>query len=366
MLADEIKNAKILVVDDEPVNILLLQRFLDKAAYTHVDTESDARNVVQRYLDNDYDLVLLDINMPYISGIDILRELVDIERQRDSLATVLVLTAQVDSDTRFNALEYGARDFINKPFDSIEVLQRIRNLLEVSLLNKQVRQQNQLLEEQVRERTMQLQLKNRELEDTRLEIIRRLGRAAEYRDNETGLHIMRMSNYSHVLAKAAGLSDEKAGLLLNASPMHDIGKLGISDEILLKQEKLTPQEWEIMKTHVTIGVEILSGHHSELMEMARIVALTHHEKWDGSGYPYGLKGEKIPLVGRIVALADVFDALTSIRPYKKAWPVEQALTEIEAQSGRHFDPQLVSLFKQNLSQILRIKEQYAEPERHIA
>jgi putative two-component system response regulator len=211
-----------------------------------------------------------------------------------------------------------------------------------------------ILEQKVRERT-------RELEETRMEIIRRLGRAAEYRDNETGLHIIRMSKFSQILGQATGMSDQDSGMLLNASPMHDIGKIGIPDSILLKPGKLDADEWEIMKTHSSIGAKILSGHPSELMQMAREIALTHHEKWDGSGYPGGLSGEEIPLSGRIVALADVFDALTSERPYKKAWAVDDAVSFIKENSGKHFDPTLVELFIDRLDEIIEVRDKYAEP-----
>jgi len=362
MLLDNIKSASILIVDDEPANVLLLQRFLENDNYMNVHAETDPRNVAALHKSNHYDLILLDINMPHLSGIEVLQQLVDVEQQRDSLPNVLILTAQTDNETRLRALQAGARDFVNKPFNHIEVLQRINNLLEVSLLHKEAKQQNIILEEKVRKRTMQLEVKNQELSTTRLEIIRRLGRAVEYRDNETGFHILRMSNYCKLLAEKIGMSDDKVELLLNASPMHDIGKIGISDKILLKPGKLDEMEWLDMQKHVLIGVEILSGHQSELMEMAKTVALTHHEKWDGSGYPYGLAGESIPLVGRIVALADVFDALTSERPYKQPWSLDEAVFEIESLSGTHFDPELVELFKENLSEFLEIKDQYAEPD----
>ena len=230
----------------------------------------------------------------------------------------------------------------------------IRNMLEVRMLNQAIKRQNQILEEKVYERT-------RELDETRLEIIRRLGRAAEYRDNETGLHIIRMSQYSQILGLADGMTESEADMLLNASPMHDIGKIGIPDSILLKPGKLTPDEWKIMKTHSTIGAEILSGHQSELMMEARQIALMHHEKWDGSGYPKGRSGDEIPLVGRIVAIADVFDALTTVRPYKKAWNVEDAVDYIAQNSASHFDPRLVELFLKILPEVLIIRAKYPEP-----
>jgi putative two-component system response regulator len=222
-------------------------------------------------------------------------------------------------------------------------------------MHKRVREQNEALEQRVRERTQ-------ELNDTRLEIIRRLGLAAEYRDNETGLHIIRMSTYAQLLAQAAGLDEQRQELILNASPMHDIGKLGIPDRVLLKPARLDDEEWRIMKTHARIGADILGGHHSGLLNMATEIALCHHEKWDGSGYPRGLKGEEIPLEARIVAIADVFDALTSTRPYKKAWSVEDALAEIANSAGSHFDPELAQRFLAITPRLLPVMEQYAEPD----
>ncbi len=256
---------------------------------------------------------------------------------------------------RVRSLQSGAKDFLTKPFDRIETLTRIHNMLEVRLLHNQVRDQNVILERKVQERTA-------ELNDTRLEIIRRLGIAAEYRDNETGLHIIRMSKICQVLGKAVGMTESEAELLLNASPMHDIGKIGIPDRILLKPGKLDADEWEIMKTHAAIGADMLSGHSSELLNMAKEIALTHHEKWDGSGYPRGLKGEDNPLAGRICAVSDVFDALTSVRPYKKAWSVEDSVAEIQRGKGANFDPDMVDVFMDTLDEIVSIKEQYKGPE----
>ena len=348
----DVANARILVVDDQLPNVMLLEKILAGEGYGRVETITDSREVVEAYRARRHDLILLDLNMPHLTGFQVMEQLKAIEL--DDYVPILVLTAQPDRQTRLKALEMGAKDFLTKPFDRVEVLNRIRNMLEVRLLHNQVRDQNRILEERVRERT-------KELADTRLEIIRRLGRAAEYRDNETGLHIIRMSKFSEILGRAAGMSDADAEMLLNASPMHDIGKIGIPDRILLKPGKFEPAEWEVMKTHTTIGAELLSGHGSDLMQLASEIALTHHEKWDGSGYPHGLRGDEIPLVGRIVALSDVFDALTSERPYKKAWPVEEAVKYIRDNAGKHFDPRLVGLFDEVFPEILQIKEKYAEP-----
>jgi putative two-component system response regulator len=199
-----------------------------------------------------------------------------------------------------------------------------------------------------------------ELKDTQFQIIRRLARAAEYKDNETGMHVIRMSHYSHLLGEKAGLGPAQCEVLLHAAPMHDVGKIGIPDHILLKPGKLDADEWQVMMTHTTIGAEIIGDHDSDLLKMAKTVAITHHEKWNGTGYPNGLSGEDIPLVGRIVAIADVFDALTNERPYKEAWPVERAVTLLKEESGHHFDPHLVSQFLEIMPQIEQIKAQYVD------
>ena len=273
---------------------------------------------------------------------------------------ILVLTAQNDMETRLKALDAGARDFVTKPFDKMEVLNRISNLLEVRLLYTERMLQNEILEAKVSKRTIELQQRNKELESTRLEIIRRLGRAGEYRDNETGMHVIRMSKGCQKLALVAGLTEQHATMILHASPMHDVGKIGIPDAILLKPGKLDADEWKIMKTHAEIGGDIIGEHDSEVMQMARIIALTHHEKWDGSGYPNGIKGEQIAIEGRIAAICDVFDALTSSRPYKEPWPVEKAMALISEESGRHFDPKLAELFLDLIPEMAELREKFPD------
>jgi putative two-component system response regulator len=201
-----------------------------------------------------------------------------------------------------------------------------------------------------------------EIRETRLAIVQRLGRASEYKDNETGMHVIRMSHYSRIIARAAGFSEHEADDLLNAAPMHDVGKIGIPDSIIRKPGKLDADEWREMQRHAEIGAEIIGHDASSLLQMARRIALYHHEKWDGSGYPEGLKGEAIPIEARIVAIADVFDALTSVRPYKKAWTVDDAVNLIVSESGKHFDPTLVSVFVQEIPAILEIKARWVETE----
>ena len=321
--------ARILVVEDNETNVALLEAILDGDGYTNISSTTDPRKVKALFQKWRYDLVVLDMQMPHMDGLEVMEQL-RLVTELDYMP-VLVLTADTNPETRLQALEIGAKDFIAKPFEHAEFLHRVRNMLEVRLLYKRQRWQAEHFEAMVRERTT-------ELHETRLEIIRRLGRAGEYRDNETGMHIMRMSKGCQRLALAAGLDENQAALILQASPMHDVGKIGIPDRILLKPGRLEGEEWEIMKTHAEIGAKILEGHSSDIMELARSIALSHHEKWDGSGYPYGSKDVAIPIEGRIAAVCDVFDALTSERPYKKAWSVEDGMDFIKDNAGSHFDP----------------------------
>jgi len=357
---DQNHDAKILIVDDKIENVQLLEMMLTYAGYKNVTSTTDSRDVEQLHQDNNFDIILLDIRMPHLDGYQVMGKLSS--QVKDDYLPVLVLTAQKDMETKLKALEAGAKDFVTKPFDKTEVLNRIANMLEVRTLYNERRQQNEILEAKVQERTLELQERNKELEETRLEIIRRLGRAGEYRDNETGMHVIRMSKSCQRLALAAGLGEEHAERILQASPMHDVGKIGIPDGILLKPGKLDPEEWEIMKTHAEIGADIMGDFDSPLMRMAGMIAFTHHEKYDGSGYPNGIKGNGIPIEGRIAAICDVFDALTSERPYKEAWSVERAVDLINEESGKHFDPELVRLFNEILPDVLTIREQYADEE----
>ncbi len=341
----------ILIVDDEMANLKLLERMLGMHGYNSLALVQDPRNMIEEYKRKRPDLILLDVNMPYLNGYQVIEELKALEDPL--LPPIVILTAQNGKEHLIKGLSLGARDFVTKPFDQAELMMRVRNLLDAHLAHKLLLDQKKVLQEMVESRT-------RELYESRLEIIRFLGRAAEFRDNETGVHIVRMSHYSACLGKAAGMAKEDAEMLLNASPMHDIGKIGIPDHILQKPGKLDEAEYEIMKKHAQIGADILSGHHSPLMQMAATIALTHHEKWDGSGYPQGLKGEDIPFIGRIVALCDVFDALTSNRPYKKAWRVEDARGYILENRGKHFDPGLADIFERTFSEIVTIRERYVE------
>ena len=349
------QNARILVVDDEPANLKLLDKMLRGQGYTQVVLIQSPLQVLEKYREAPPDLILLDINMPEMDGFAVMQQLHALD---DPLAPpIVILTAQHGQAYLLRALAEGARDFITKPFDRVELLMRVRNLLEAQQGKRLLHQQNVVLEEMVRVRT-------EALNSTRLQVIRRLGQAAEYRDNETGYHILRMSQISALIARALGWDAAACDLMLNASPMHDIGKIGIPDAVLLKPGKLDPAEWAVMQTHATIGGRLLDGDDSELLRTAREIALSHHEKWDGSGYPAGLAGEAIPLSGRIVAVADVFDALTSIRPYKRAWPVAEAVAHIEQQAGLHFDPAVVAAFMQVLPEVVEVRDRYVEQVTH--
>lgn len=333
----------ILLVDDVADNIDILNAVLSPYYRTRVALNGEKALQIARSA-NPPDLILLDIMMPGLNGYEVCRQLKVNPDTRD--IPVIFVTAMSEMEDEKLGLELGAVDYITKPVSPPIVLARVRTHLALY-------DQNRELARQVRERTA-------ELFNTRQQIIRRLGRAAEFRDNETGNHIIRMSHFCRLIGTAAGLGEKTVEILYNASPMHDVGKIGIPDHILLKQGKLDDDEWAIMRQHPQIGAEIIGQHADELLQTAWMIALCHHEKWDGSGYPNGLKGEDIPLLARIAALADVFDALTTARPYKKAWSVEDAVDFIESQAGSHFDPGLIEPFKRVLPDMLRIREEFSD------
>jgi len=333
----------ILVVDDTPENIEVLDSILNSQYSVKVALSGErALELVEAIPQPD--MILLDIMMPGMDGYDV------ISRLQSNPATVnipvIFITGKSDAADEEKGLKLGAVDYITKPISPSIVRARVKTHL--ALYN-----QNRELEKKVEERTQQLK-------EAKLEVISCLGRAAEFKDNETGMHVIRMSYYSRIIADSLNLNSEWVDMLYNAAPMHDIGKIGIPDHILLKPGKLDDEEWEIMKKHVSYGVEILEGHESDLLKMAKEIAKSHHEKFDGTGYPNGLVGENIPLSGRIVAISDVFDALTSERPYKEAWSTEKAVALIEDGAGKHFDPHLVEAFRNCLPDILAIKERYSE------
>lgn len=320
----------VLLVDDEPTNLRVLKQVLGDT-YRLVFAKNGAQAIKLANQDSP-DLILMDIMMPEMTGLEACTRLkADLATRSIPIIFITALNDELDEAAGF---EVGAVDYITKPISPAVVTARVKTHLSLVQAN--------------------------ELRETRQQIIQCLGRASEYKDNETGLHILRMSHYSHILALAFGFSDEKADELLQAAPMHDIGKIGIPDYIMTKPAKLSDEEFKIMQQHPLIGAEILGDCNSSLMKLAKSVSLHHHEKWNGKGYPNGLKGEEIPIEGRIVAIADVFDALTSKRPYKEAWPVDEAMTFITSQSGEHFDPVLVTLLEENLDKILEIKRRWPD------
>ncbi|RBP76019.1 two-component system response regulator [Marinobacter nauticus] len=320
----------LLLVDDEPANLQVLRNVLSD--HYRLLFAKDGERALELARSEKPDLVLLDVMMPGMSGYEVCKTL---KAGQDTRAIpVIFVTALSDADDEARGFELGAVDYLTKPVNAAIVRARVKNHLSLVRMD--------------------------ELIETRLAVVQRLGRAAEYKDNETGLHVIRMSHFSRLIALEAGLGEAWSDTLLNAAPMHDIGKIGIPDAILQKPGKLEPDEWLIMQRHAEIGAEIIGEDGSDLLNMAREVAQNHHEKWDGSGYPKGLKGTAIPISARIVALADVFDALTSERPYKKAWPIEQATDLIREQSGKHFDPELVEAFFRCLPAILEVRQRWQE------
>ncbi|TXH90679.1 MAG: two-component system response regulator [Rhodoferax sp.] len=333
----------VLIVDDTPENIDVLTEVLAPHYQLKVATNGEKALRIMA-AEHKPDLILLDIMMPGISGYEVCQRL---KRNSDTHGIpIIFVTAMGEMEDEKKGLELGAVDYITKPISPAIVLARVRTHL--------------ALYDQTRELERMVALRTAELQTTRLQIIRRLGRAAEFKDNETGNHVIRMSHYARLTALAMGMPEARANLLFHAAPMHDVGKIGIPDNILLKPGKLDATEWEVMRQHPQMGADIIGQHKDELLEAAHSVALTHHEKWDGSGYPHGLRGEEIPVFGRIVAIADVFDALTTARPYKTAWTVDAAVAHIEASAGQHFDPALIAPFKTALPQMLAIQARYAE------
>jgi len=328
-------DARILVVDDEETNVHALTRILRASGYGNVISTTDPVAVVGLYLEHDPDVVLLDLHMPKLDGLGVLQQLRSAAGPQ-AYVPVLVLTGDYSPEARRRALSEGAKDFLTKPFEVGEVLLRIRNLLETRYLHREITTQNHLLEERVRQRTV-------ELEGAYLDTLERLASAAEFRDDETGRHTERVGEVAALLGSALDLPEEDLFLIRRAAPLHDVGKIGIPDAILRKPGPLTSEEWEVMKTHATIGARILSGGRSRVVQLAEEIALYHHEQWDGEGYPAGVAGEAIPLPGRLVMVADVYDALTSDRVYREAWPAEKVLAYIRQYAGKRFDPRIAAL-----------------------
>lgn len=320
----------ILLVDDEPINLKVLKNILkDDYILQYAKDGEAAITIAKNELPS---LILLDVMMPDITGHSVCKQLK--EDPNTKHIPIIFVTALSDDVDEVMGLELGAVDYITKPVSASIVKARVKTHL--SLVQAD------------------------ELRESRLKIIQTLGKASEYKDNETGMHVLRMSHYAKIIATSYGFGDLQVDNLFNAAPMHDIGKIGIPDSILLKPGRLTDDEMTIMKRHSEIGAEIIGDCDSEILTLAKSIALSHHEKWDGSGYPKGLSQEEIPIEGRIVAVADVFDALTSKRPYKDAWPIEDAINYIKENSGKHFDPNIVDLFLENIDSIIEIKERFKD------
>ncbi len=369
------ESAKIMIVDDEALNIRVVQRHLELAGYRHFVTSDDPRPVIDMVLKEMPDVVLLDVMMPEVSGLEILRRI----REDERLAHIptLICTAFDNVQVKLEALQLGATDFLTKPVNSAELVVRVRNALVVKAHHDHLKNYARELAEQVQCRTA-------ELAASRLELIHCLARAAEYRDNETGRHVIRVGRYAEIIARRMGLDSQFIELIEHAAPLHDMGKVGIPDMILLKPGTLAPDEFEMMqrhciygkrtfepmsrdewrmfKSHTFLGEMIMDVRSSPIITMAAKIALTHHEKWDGTGYPMGLAGEDIPLAGRITAVADVFDALSSKRPYKPAFPLDRCFTIMEEGRGTHFDPKVLDAFLAARNDIIEIRMEYIDVE----
>lgn len=347
----------IVIVDDTEINVLVMEALVSKIDNCRPVPFSDPLVALDWCRANDPDLLVVDYMMPGLDGIEFIRLL---RKETGKAHTpMLMVTADHQKEVRYRALETGATDFLTKPLDSIEFVSRVRNMLALRDRHLLLSERNRTLAEEVSKATAEIVARERET-------VLRLARAAEFRDPETGAHIVRMAHYSSLIANRLGQEREFQELVLQAAPMHDVGKLGTPDQILLKPGRLTPEEFEIMKQHASIGYEILKDSNSPMLQMAAQIAHSHHERWDAGGYPNGLAGEAIPLVGRIVAVADVFDALTSERPYKRAWTDEEATRHMREQRGKHFDPRCLEAFLDSWPAVLEIKHRYRDDEHSLS
>jgi putative two-component system response regulator len=372
-IRSQASSAKIMVVDDDFANVQTVRRFLERGGYTRFVTTTDSTTAMDTMRKRHPDVVLLDLMMPVVSGLDILAEM---QFDDDLAFTPIIIFASVsDQDTKLRALELGATDFLAKPLDASELVARVRNVLAVKAYQDQLRNYSKDLEAAVRARTA-------ELEASRQDVIHCLARAAEFRDDDTGYHIVRVGKYARLLGEALGITGERADVLEQAAQLHDVGKIGIPDAVLLKPGKLTAEEFDIMKTHcgfghhilnpisnedeeilrrhALVGAKILEVGTSPVLMLAEKIALTHHEWWDGSGYPAGLAGKRIPLEGRITAVADVFDALGSPRCYKSALPLEECFEIMAGERGTHFDPQVLDAFFELREEVAEIQGRFVE------
>ncbi|MBP9906334.1 MAG: response regulator [Rhodoferax sp.] len=342
---------QVAIVDDAEINLVLFQALIKRMGDCESITFSDALQGLEWAKQHDFDLLICDYMMPGLDGIEFIAKLRAMPDKQN--LPILMITANDQKQIRYRALDAGATDFLTKPVDKVEFMARANNMLQLGANRKALADRAAWLAEEVKKATAEIVRRERET-------VIRLSKAAEYRDPETGAHILRMAHYSELIARALQLPKAEQELLLEAAPMHDIGKVGIADHILLKPGRLTPEEFEVMKQHAAFGYEILKGSESRVLQAGAEIARDHHEKYDGTGYPHGLAGDAIPIFSRIVAVADVFDALTSERPYKKAWSLERASEHIKASSGTHFDPQCVDAFFGNWEAVLEIRHRYQD------
>jgi len=336
METSAVKSARILIADDGQANVDLLEKLLDVSDFTNTVSTRESSAIVTLCAETEPDLVILDLHMPSPDGFEVMGQLSPWIRGSTRLP-VLVTTADTSPETKRRALAAGARDFVTKPFDASELVARVENLLESRLLQLELREKNRTLRAEVDKRT-------RELTQVELDLLEPLSFAAEYRDEDARDHMLRVARASALLARELGVDEETADTIGRAARLHDVGKLGLSDAVLLKQGRYTPDEFELMKTHTVIGAEILGRGHRPLLLIAAEIARNHHERWDGSGYPDGMQGEQIPMSGRIVGVVDTFEALTHRRLYRDAKPLAEALAEIRQLAGSSFDPRVVSAF----------------------
>lgn len=350
--------ARVLIVDDEPANLTFLRHVLETEGYAELITLSDSVDAVERLRELNPDVIMVDLWMPRMDGFEFIGRVLE-QLPAGTYLPILVATGDPTPEARRRALSVGARDFLTKPLSPSEVRLRIRNLMETRFLHQQLKHHNMALEDRVTERTA-------ELEAARLEILYRLARAAEFRDDLTGRHTQRVGRLAGRIAQVLELGAEQAKLIERAAPLHDIGKIGVPDAVLLKPARLENEERQVIEAHTVIGADILSGSGYPVLQLAEEIALSHHERWDGLGYPQGLVEHAIPISGRIVAVADVFDALTHERPYKPAWTQRQALAEIEGSAGTQFDPAVVEALLRIAPEAALIDAQVsAVPQRNI-
>lgn len=346
----DFSQAHILIVDDKKANIIVLESLLKRAGITRIASTTDSRQTIPLVKQQEPDIILLDLTMPYLNGFEVMQELKQVLPENNYLP-IIILTANTSPENKHRALSEGAIDFLTQPFDKIEVIQRVQNLLYTRFLYKKQQSHNIILEETVQKRTEELAAANKNLlkssealEDASLEILSRLAKAAEYHDDDSEQHTFRVGRLSYLTALQLGTAESFASLIMRAARLHDIGKIGIPDSVLLKPGKLTAEEWQLMRTHTTIGANLLAGSESPLLQMAESIALNHHECWNGKGYPNGLKGNNIPLEGRIVSVVDAYDAITHKRPYQQAWPRERAIKLLLEEKNLSFDAKVVDAF----------------------